>query len=77
MNRTPPDKLNDPDHNVQQPKTIDTGRAGSLPLHWNSPPGTLAGARYGANPREETHVMTYKEFMETHKNNSNTENNKS
>lgn len=67
MNRKPVEQLNNPKHNVQQPKTIDTGRAGSLPLHWNSSPGTLAGARYGANPDGEkkgNEVMSYKEFME-------------
>ena len=67
MNRKPVEQLNNPKHNVQQPKTIDTGRARSIPKHWNSPPGTLAGARYGANPKEAKRAMTYKEFMESHK----------
>ncbi len=75
MNRTPPSKLNDPKLNVQQPRTIDTGRGGSIPFHWNNSPGTQAGARYGANPREKNRVMTYEEFMEAQKKNSQKENN--
>jgi len=69
MNRKPVEQLNNPEHNVQQPKTIATGRAGSIPTHWNSSPGTLAGARYGANPDEkkQKRAMTYKEFMESHR----------
>ena len=69
MNRKPVEQLNNPEHNVQQPKTIATGRAGSIPTHRNSSPGTLAGARYGANPDEkkQKRAMTYKEFMESHK----------
>ena len=71
MNRKPVEQLNNPEHNVQQPKTIATGRAGSIPMHWNSPPGTLAGARYGANPGgKNKDVMSYKEFLELHKKNT-------
>lgn len=68
MNRKPVEQLNNPKHNVQQPKTIATGRAGSIPTHWNNSPGTLVGARYGANPsKEDKSVMSYKEFIESHK----------
>jgi len=68
MNRQPVYQLNNPEFNVQQPNIIATGRAGSIPTHWNRSPGTLAGARYGSNPKDPKRAMSYKEFMETHKN---------
>jgi hypothetical protein len=67
MNRKPVEQLNNPKHNIQQPKTIATGKAGSIPMHWNNSPGVYAGARYGSNPSSKKRAMSYDEFILTHK----------
>lgn len=72
MNRKPDDKLNNPKLNVEQPRRINTGRMGAIPMQWNASPGTFAGARYGANPgkKKAKKAMSYSEFIANHKKSS-------
>ena len=68
MVRKPVDQLNQPDIANPVPSLINTGRASSVPKHWNNSP-FMSGGYYGANPEDKTkkkkkkkEVLNYKEF---------------
>jgi hypothetical protein len=71
MERTPKDKLNNPNHNVAQSRPIPMGRASSIPMQWGGGPGSRQGARYGSNPTVKKRALTYNEFMTASKKHTN------
>jgi hypothetical protein len=71
MDRTPSDKLNNPDHNIAQSRPIPMGQASSIPMHWGGGPGSRHGSRYGSNPTLKKRALTYTEFMTASKKHTN------
>lgn len=63
--RKPVGQLNEPDVANPVPSLINTGRASSVPKHWNNSP-FMSGGYYGANPDEKKKkkrsILKYKDF---------------
>jgi len=66
MNRTPVDKLNNPNHNIAQSRPIPMGGSSHMPAQWGRGPGTAQGSRYGSNPTIKSRAMTYSEFIKNY-----------
>jgi len=71
MERNPNDKLNNPNLNVAQSRTIPMGGASSIPMQWSRGQGSRQGSRYGSNPTLKKRAMTYAEFMTASKKQTN------